>query len=286
VGLATGWQTAYPVALLPACKLKAYLVQDHEPDFFPASAERMWAAGTYGLGLPCLTSSPWLKQVVQERYGVTRAEVFEYGVDFDAYRPESGPREPRTVLYYARPATPRRATELGMLALDELLERRPDTRVVMFGDSKPPPAPFDYEFAGVREPAALAQLYGTATIGLVLSLTNYSLIPKEMMACGLPVVDVRGASAESVFGARSDVIELAEPEPLALADALAALLDDPPRRDRMAAAGRRFVEGMTWTAAAGQIERALRGWMAERWEDEQRSAPHDGALTDARAHLA
>ena len=70
VALATGWQTAYPVARLPDCKLKAYLVQDHEPDFYPASAERMWAEGTYGLGLPCLTSSPWLKQVVQGSYGV------------------------------------------------------------------------------------------------------------------------------------------------------------------------------------------------------------------------
>jgi O-antigen biosynthesis protein len=266
VALATGWQTAYPVALLPDCKLKAYLVQDHEPDFYPASAERMWAEGTYGLGLPCLTSSPWLKQVVQGSYGVERAEVFEYGVDFDAYRPTDGPRDPRTVLYYARPATPRRATELGMLAVEELVQRRPDTRVILFGDSKPPPAPFDYEFAGVLEPAALARLYGRATVGLVLSLTNYSLIPKEMMACGLPVVDVRGASAESVFGSQPDVIELADADPLALTAALEALLDDQPRRARMAAAGRSFVDGMTWTAAADQIEHALRGWMHDRWK--------------------
>src|SRR6185503_16886854 len=118
-------------------------------------------------------------------------------------------RDPDTVLFYARPATPRRATELGMLALEELIARRPGTRVIVFGDRKPPPAPFDYEFAGVLQPDELAQLYARATVGLVLSLTNYSLVPKEMMACGLPVVDVRGASAESVFGREPGVIEMA-----------------------------------------------------------------------------
>jgi glycosyltransferase involved in cell wall biosynthesis len=287
VALATGWQTAYPVAMLPAVKLKAYLVQDHEPDFYPASAERMWAESTYGLGLPCLPSSPWLEQVVRDRYGVERAQAFEYGVDFDVYRPSGGPRDPRTVLFYARPATPRRATELGMLALEELLADRPDTRVVIFGDSKPPPAPFDYEFAGVLEPAALAGLYGRATVGLVLSLTNYSLVPKEMMACGLPVVDVRGASAESVFGRGDGVIELAAPEPLALAQSVGSLLDDADRRTAMAAAAQRFVAGMTWTAAADQIERALRGWMRDRWDESLRAATRpDQALTEAGAHLS
>ena len=122
------------------------------------------------------------------------------------------------------------------------------------------------------EPAALARLYGRATVGLVLSLTNYSLIPKEMMACGLPVVDVRGASAESVFGSQPDVIELADADPLALCVALEFLLDDEPRRERMAAAGRSFVEGMTWTAAADQIEHALRSWMQDRWEKGGRRA--------------
>ncbi len=286
VAFATGWQTAYPVAMRGNCKLKAYLVQDHEPDFYPASAERMWAAGTYRLGLPCLASSPWLEHMLRTRYEVEQVEAFEYGVDFDAYRPAGGPRDPQTVLFYARPATPRRATELGMLALEELIARRPDTRVIVFGDRKPPPAPFDYDFAGVLQPTELAQLYGRATVGLVLSLTNYSLIPKEMMACGLPVVDVRGASAESVFGREQGVIEMADADPLALAAALDSLLDDAPRRARMAATAERFVAGMTWPAATDQIEHALRGWMADRWKQMPAPPPPGGALAEIRSHLS
>jgi glycosyltransferase involved in cell wall biosynthesis len=265
VAFATGWQTAYPLARLPGCTHKAYLVQDYEPDFYPASAERIWAEQTYRMGYPCLASSPWLERLLTERYGA-QVEGFEYGVDFGVYRPQPVRREDETMLFYARPATPRRATELGMLALEELLERRPRIRVLMFGDRKPPGAPFPYEFAGIQPPEALADLYNRATLGLVISMTNYSLVPKEMMACGLPVVDVRGASSESVFGTGGETIELAEPDPLALADRIAALLDDPDRRGRMAAAARGFVEGKTWPAAAERIEQQLQAWLRERWE--------------------
>lgn len=293
VAFATGWQTAYPIGTLADCKLKAYLVQDYEPDFYPASAERIWAEATYRMGYPCLASSPWLRDLLRQRYGA-RTEGFEYGVDFDRYRRLDVRRSDVTVLFYARPATPRRATELGVLALAELLRRRPEVRVVVFGDTKPPPAPFEYEFTGVLDPESLAGLYNRATLGLVISLTNYSLIPKEMMACGLPVVDVRGSSAESVFGSGGEVIELADPDPLAIATRMEALLDDPLRRNRIADAAAGFVDGMTWSNAAETIERRLRGWLGERWNRmlEEKSLPvlpdRDAAMdavADLRARL-
>src|SRR6185503_14518041 len=137
VAFATGWQTAYPLTRLEDCMLKSYLVQDYEPDFYPASAERMWAEQTYRMGYPCLASSPWLRRLLSERYGA-EVESFEYGVDFDAYRPLAEPRDENTILFYARRATPRRATDLGMLALEEVLDRRPDVRILMFGERKPP----------------------------------------------------------------------------------------------------------------------------------------------------
>jgi glycosyltransferase involved in cell wall biosynthesis len=291
VALATGWQTAYPLSRLPSCALKAYLVQDYEPDFYPASSERLWAEATYRMGLPCLAASPWLRDLMRERYQ-GRAQAFELGVDFDTYKRLDLEREPETIVFYARPATPRRATELGLLALAELVERRPQARVVLFGDVTAPPAPFDYEFRGVMDASSLAELYNRATIGLVISLTNYSRMPKEMMACGLPVVDVDHPSVESVFGRSGDLIELAEPEPVALADRISSMLDQPQRRARLAAAAERFVAPMTWRAAAGQIDGHLRGWSRRRWaqtrEPETRpseSSPRAEALRLAGGHL-
>jgi glycosyltransferase involved in cell wall biosynthesis len=167
---------------------------------------------------------------------------------------------------------------MGLLALDEVLRRRPGTRIVLFGDTKVPRLRFPHEFAGVLDPATLAQLYNEAAIGCVISLTNYSLIPKEMMACGLPVVDVHHPSVLSVFGGQEQqVIELADTDFLSMADSLTSLLDDPERRRRIGAAGREFVQGMTWSAATDQIEDAVRRRLAERWSqaldgDQSRSA--------------
>jgi glycosyltransferase involved in cell wall biosynthesis len=272
VVLATGWQTAYPVAGLPGCKLKSYLVQDYEPDFYPVSAQRTWAEETYTMGYPCITASPWLSDLMRERFGAT-AESFELGVDHQTYRALDVERDDRTVIFYSRPSTPRRATELGLLALGELAERQPDVRFVLFGDTQPPATSFDYDFAGIVDEQSLAVMYNRATVGLVLSLTNYSRIPKEMMACGLPVVDLAHPSVHSIFGPSGELIETVEPDPSKIADRLSELLAAPDRRKQQAASARRFVQPMTWDAAAGTVEQHLRRWLAERWSE--------AAITDA-----
>ncbi len=272
VALATGWQTAYPLASLPGCRLKTYLVQDLEPEFYPASSEWLWADYTYRMGYPCVTASPWLTERLQTRFGAT-ADHFELGVDHGTYRALGAAREQDTVVFYARPVTPRRGTELGILALAEVAERRPGTRFVLFGDTEPPTAGFDFEFAGVVDERALSTLYNSATVGLVLSLTNYSRIPKEMMACGLPVVDVRHPSVESVFGRDERLISLADPQPISIAERVIDLLDAPDRRERLAAQAREFVAPMTWQSAAVQVEGILRKFLRERWErDEKETA--------------
>ena len=264
VAMATGWQSAYAVKALGACKLKAYFVQDHEPSFEAWSAQAMWAHETYRSGMPCVCASPWLRDLLRERYGAD-AESFELAIDHAVYRePEGGRRDLDTVVFYARQYTPRRGTELGILALAEVLRRRPGTRVVMYGDHRPPEAPFPYEFLGVAAPERLAELYGRSAVGMVLSLTNYSLVPQEMMACGLPVVDVSGASSETVFGTDGDLIALAEPEPGALADQIVALLEDPARRARVTAAAREFVAARTWPEVARTVEEVLRERLRRR----------------------
>ena len=222
--IATGWQTVHPVLRLPNCYQRVYIVNDHEPEFFATSTESVLAADTYRHGIPCIAGSPWLRDLLVERYGAD-AEVFEYGVDHDVYRPRPLPRRENTVVYYARHETARRAVPLGLMALAELKRRRPDVQIVMFGSEHAPHTSFPYRHLGIMSPQALAWLYSEVTVGLCLSLTNVSLMPKEMMACGLPCVEVEGASAESIFG-REGPLELARLEPTSIADALERLLDD------------------------------------------------------------
>jgi O-antigen biosynthesis protein len=256
VAVATGWQTVHRTLLLEGCGARAYLVQDHEPEFYGASAERLWAEETYGLGLHAICASEWLAGVVRGRYGAS-ASSFALGVDQSVYRPLPVHRRDDLVLFYCRAVTPRRAVPLGLLALEELHRRRPAVEIALFGDAGSVRAEFPFRDLGVLDEPALAHAYGSATVGLVLSLTNPSLVPTEMLACGLPVVDIASESMLTTFGTDGP-IALAPPTPTAIADALETLLDDLELRATRAREGLTHTTPRTWPAAAAQVDAALR----------------------------
>ena len=254
--VATGWQTVPHVLQLADAGARAYLVQDHEPEFYATSAERLWAEWSYRQGLHCVCASPWLAEVVTDRYGAS-ATAFDLGVDHATYKPLPTHRREDLVLFYARAVTARRAVPLGVLALVELHRRRPGVELAVFGEAGEVELPFPARQLGVLEPEALAHAYASATVGMCLSLTNPSLVPTEMMACGLPVVDVASDAMTATFGAGGPVT-LAEPDPLALCDAIEGLLDDLAIRAMRSRDGAELVAGRTWAGAAEQVERALR----------------------------
>ena len=254
VAMATSWETAYAVAALPGCRARAYMLNDHEVDFHPASVERVLAEGTYALGLHALASSRWLQEIYEGHGGT--ATPFELGLDHDVYRPMEVARRRDTVVFYGRQSTPRRAVPLGVQALAILHVRRPQTRIVVFGDRTPLDAPFPYEHAGVATPAQLARLFSEGTAGLCLSLTNYSLVAHQMLACGMPCVELDGAGTRPELG--EGAVELAPFDPEAVAAALAWLLDDEDERARRARDGLAVASGRTWERTAAQVEAALR----------------------------
>lgn len=257
VVLATGWDTVYAALRLPHTGARAYLIQDHEPEFFATSAERLWAERTYGYGLQPICASRWLADLIGREHGGDPV-WFDLGVDHAVYRPQSTvERRHDTIALYGRTVTPRRAGPLATMALTELLRRRGDVRVVAFGWSGPLHLPFTHQHAGVLTPDQLSALYNEATVGLTLSLTNYSLVPQEMLACGLPCVDLAGFSSDVAYG-DTPPLDLVEPTVPALADALERLLDDRAHWDRRSSEGRAFVAQHTWENAADRVEQGLR----------------------------
>ncbi|MET0624959.1 MAG: glycosyltransferase [Pyrinomonadaceae bacterium] len=251
--VASSWETAYAIRDFDACRRKVYFVQDYEPSFYPASTEMVLAENTYGFGFDCICAGRWLAEKMRG-YG-NRAESFDLAYDPTVYAPGAGGYSRNRVVFYARHHTRRRGTELGLLSLALLKRRRPETEVVIFGsDDLPYRLPFDYTPAGVLSEHELADLYRGAAVGLSISLTNYSLVPQEMLACGLPVVEMNLPSMRAAYPHGGDALRLAAPNPSAIADALSATLslsDAEMRRAREAAA--RLVGHLSWAQAGKSL---------------------------------
>ena len=262
VAIATEWRTAFPVRDLPGCREKVYLVQDDEPQFYATSSQSIWAEESYRMGYRCIAYTPWMADILRNQWGL-EAHPFDCGTDTDVYEfaGEEG-RQPEVVAVYARWETERRAVELALTALATAFERRPSLRVVAFGSNLGVTAPFPLEDRGVQAPRSLAELYRRASAGVVLSLTTHSLVAHEMMASGLPVVELEGENVSSALGGSGELVELADRTPDSIADAVERLLDDREHAAAMARRAREFVEERTWERAGDQVEAALLDYLS------------------------
>ena len=101
--------------------------------------------------------------------------------------------------------------------------------------------------------AELVEVMGSAELACVPSLyEGFSLPTAELMACEPPLVVSRAGAIPEVVGPDGECADLVTPGDVGeLERAIAALLDDPERRERMGAAGReRASTGFSWEAVA------------------------------------
>lgn len=214
---ATSWHTAYPVLKHTGAGRKFYFVQDFEPFFAPVGTESALAENTYRFGFHGVTAGPWLASKLSADYGM-RCDAFNLAVDPLVYYPKEVPSRQR-VFYYARPATPRRGFELGMHTLDVFHKRHPEFEIVLAGGEIPHGAwNFPLSNRGYLSETQLNDLYNQCAAALVISLTNCSLLPLEIMAAGCPVVSNDGPNNEMLLPDDSAVY--AAPAAYALAEAL------------------------------------------------------------------
>ena len=274
--IATDCWTVWPAQSVSNFKRRFYFVQDFEPSFHPMGSRYLAAEETYKQDIDCICASPWLANLMTEKYG-RWARPFWLAADTELYQPPQkrpSNKLPR-IAFYARQFTARRAVELGMLALEVLAKRGIEFKADFFGAPiEFLAAPFAFEDHGVASPEELATLFQTTDIGVVFSATNYSLVPQEMMACGLPIVELKGESTECIFPA--ETVSLAEPHPEEIADAIEVLLADKKRCNRQAEAAHAWVESFSWQASAQMVQDAL----IERLNEFATDVPQSPAKTE------
>jgi glycosyltransferase involved in cell wall biosynthesis/ubiquinone/menaquinone biosynthesis C-methylase UbiE len=243
VGLATLWNTVY-VLMQHKNKIKYpfYFVQDYEPLFYPMGSENILAENTYRMGLTHITSGPWPTIRLRNKFQA-EADYFRFPVDKGIYNTAlARTNRKKNLIFFAKPEMPRRCYEIGIAALTIVKGTMPDLEITLFGSShvSRDSVPFDCTPVGILDLKGLVTLYRNADLGIVFSTTNPSLVPYEMMACGLAVADIGLEDAVTNYENRDNVL-LLDPLPEIMAQQIVDFLNDDELVKKTAANGCQFV---------------------------------------------
>lgn len=218
---ATGWETAYPVFNSNLTSKRFYFVQDFEPYFYAVGSEYVLAENSYKFGFHGITAGGWLAQKLKSDYDM-KTDYYEFGADTDLYKFENKAKR-KEIFFYARPVTSRRGFELGIMTLLKFHQKHPDYIINLAGwDVREYEIPFPYNNLMSMPLSELSKVYNRCSAGLVISLTNMSLLPLELLACGtIPVVN---DSPNNRLVSDNPYIAYCENNPSALAEKLSEVV--------------------------------------------------------------
>lgn len=255
---ATSWETAYASFNAAATGKRFYFVQDFEPYFYAVGSLSTLAENTYKFGFYGITAGNWLATKLKRDYDM-ETDHFDFGADQSLYN-FTNSDERKEIFFYARPYTERRGFEMGIMTLDLFHQKHPDYTINLAGwDVSNYDLPFPYKNLATLELDQLNDLYNRCAAGLVMSFTNLSLLPLELLSSGtIPVVN---DGENNILVSSNPYIEYAPGNPMELAERLSEIVSRPalPKYAKKAAAS---VVRNTWDEAGerfvGIVERETR----------------------------
>lgn len=261
--ISTSWESVYYARRIPGYKM--YFVQDYEPYFFKLNERYLLAKKTYELGLHIVSLGRWNIQQIQKECNTSSIldmidfpyECSEYKSikkDYDClrekklikiavYSKEEGKRIPnliQNILYNAS----KKFEEQG-IKLD----------ITFFGFSR------DYKVMigrniGKLNKAQLNELYKQSDFGLVASMSNISLVPYEMMATGLPVIEFAEGSFLSFFPDSAAI--LIDYDFMTIFNKLMECINDPAKLEQMNNNCQNIIKDLSWDKSVKQFEDILK----------------------------
>lgn len=226
-----------------------------------------------------LSTSRYCIDRIRHHYGVPseRLALVPEGIDLDVWQPSSDPavladldarREPYTVLCVARQYPRKRIIDL-IDAFALLNASEPRARLVVIGDG-PEHAALLQRVAtlglegrvqllgALPDDAEVRAWYGRASVFCLPSeQEGFGIVFLEAMASGLPVVSTSAAAIPEVVPDGEAGLLVPPRDPIALAEALLRLLQDPGLRSRLRDAGRVHARRYGWEQVADRFLEAV-----------------------------
>ena len=212
---ATGWQIVDFVRSVPA-KKKAYFIQDFEPWFFPMGDQYIITENSYRYGFKPVTIGKWLAHKMQAEYD-NPVEYFDFGADLNVYKKLDNIEKENAICFVYQTEKSRRCDYIGLKALRIVKTLRPDIQIYLYGSNMPATFEFECKNLNIIPIEKCNELYNKCKVGICMSASNPSRIPFEMMAAGLPVVELY--KENNIYDMPDGGVLLARPTPEAIASA-------------------------------------------------------------------
>ena len=235
---ATGWQIVDFVRRVPA-KQKGYFIQDFEPWFFPMGDQYIITESSYRYGFKPVTIGKWLAHKMLAEYD-NPVEYFDFGADLNVYKKLDNVKKENAICFVYQPEKSRRCDYIGLKALRIVKTLRPDIQIYLYGSNAPATFEFECKNLNIIPITKCNELYNKCKVGICMSASNPSRIPFEMMAAGLPVVELY--KENNIYDLPDEGVLLARPTPEAIASAIIHLIDNEEERERMSEFGINYMK--------------------------------------------
>lgn len=213
--IATFWESVYFIKNLKGYKM--YFVQDYEPYFYEYGEDYILAENTYKLGLHVVSLGKWnvekIKKLTDYKntildyidFPYEKKEYIKISRDYNTYKEI---KKIKLCVYVK--ATLKRApylidTMLGHLKLKLKNEKGINLEITYFGNESYLKLE-NGQSLGKLDKKSLMELYHNSDFGMCASLTNISLVPYEMLATGLPLIEFEEGSFKDFFPEETAII--------------------------------------------------------------------------------
>lgn len=220
------------------CLNKAYFIQDFEPWFMPMGELYISMEETYNYNFKGVSIGRWLAHKIENEYN-TKMKYFNFCADLNIYHKLDNIDKEDAVCFIYQPEKPRRCSSLGLRALSLVKKLRPEIKIYLYGSNSNATG-YDFDNLHIINLEECNKLYNKCRVGLCISASNPSRIPFEMMASGLPVVDLY--KENNLYDMPDEGVLLADATPESIATAIIKIYDDKKLADKMSKFGQKYMK--------------------------------------------
>lgn len=221
-----------------------YFIQDYEPYFYASGSDNINAKNSYTYNFKKLTIGKWLSSKIAAETD-QKIPYCNFGADLNIYKPTNSKNTNSAICAIFQPNKYRRASNILIEAIKIINIIEPDLKIYLYGETIDDEEKYgvNAKYLGLISPEECCKLYNDCVCGVSISTTNPSRIPFEMMASGLPVIDLY--TENNFYDFSEDGILLATPTPESIAQSVIEVIHNTSIQKKMAKSGVKFMLNRT-----------------------------------------